>query len=265
MIKSLSLLGFALALAGCVNLDGQRDTPAVVHYVLNDTVPAVKTTVVRADAPQGDSDPLRAKARAESYAPKESFQYPLEGYSDPLRAKVPQGGMESYAPQGDSDPLRAKARVESYAPTLLVLDTTTASFYDTDQLIFSRSAGTRGQYQLARWTERPGKRFADLMRTRLDQQSAWRVSAAGGYVRGDVLLDTELVEFYHDATSNPGHVRLELRAELVDLKKRSLLGRRVFAQNVPLTSYDAAGAAAASNLAVSRALDDLGVWLATFR
>jgi len=39
-----------------------------------------------------------------------------QGVSDPLRAKVPQGGMESYAPQGDSDPLRAKARVESYAP-----------------------------------------------------------------------------------------------------------------------------------------------------
>ncbi|MDP2266762.1 MAG: flagellar assembly peptidoglycan hydrolase FlgJ [Thiobacillus sp.] len=39
------------------------------------------------DVPQGDSDPLRAKAR-----------------------------VESYAPQGDSDPLRAKARVESYAP-----------------------------------------------------------------------------------------------------------------------------------------------------
>ena len=246
MIKSLSLLGFALALAGCVNLDGQRDTPAVVHYVLNDTVPAVKTTVVRADAPQGDLDAL-------------------SGYSDSLRAKVPLRGMESYAPQGDSDPLRAKARVESYAPTLLVLDTTTARYYNTDQLIFSRSPGTRGQYQFARWTERPGKRFADLMRIRLDQQSAWRVSAAGGYVNGDVLLDTELVEFYHDATSNPGHVRLELRAELVDLKKRSLLGRRVFVQNVPLATYDAAGAAMASNLAVSRALDDLGVWLATFR
>ena len=243
MIKSLSLLGFALALAGCVNLDGQRDTPAVVHYVLNDTMPAVKTTVVRADAPQGDLD-----------AP--------QGYSDPLRAKA---RVESYAPQGDSDPLRAKARVESYAPTLLVLDTTTTSFYDTDQLIFSRSAGTRGQYQLARWTERPGKRFASLMRARLDQQSVWRVSAVGGYVSGDVLLDTELVEFYHDASRNPGHMRLELRAELVDLKKRSLLGRRVFAQNVPLATYDAAGAAMASNLAVSRALDDLGVWLATFR
>jgi len=159
----------------------------------------------------------------------------------------------------DPAPLRADAK------TLLVLDTTTGSFYDTDQLVFSRSAGTRGQYQFARWTERPGKRFADLMRTRLDRQGAWNVSAAGGYVRGDMLLDTELVEFYHDAASEPGQMRLVLRAELVDLKQRALLGRRVFEQQVPLTTYDAAGAAQAANLAVSRALDELSAWLPTLQ
>lgn len=162
-------------------------------------------------------------------------------------------------PATDPAPLRAGA------PTLLVLDTTTGSFYDTDQLVFSRSAGTRGQYQFARWTERPGKRFADLMRTRLDRQGAWNVSAAGGYVRGDMLLDTELVEFYHDAAREPGQMRLVLRAELVDLKQRTLLGRRVFEQRVPLTTYDAAGAAQAANLAVSRALDELGAWLTTLQ
>jgi len=53
------------------------------------------------------------------------------------------------APAAEPAPLRAGA------PTLLVLNTTTGGFYDTDQLIFSRSAGTRGQYQFARWTERP--------------------------------------------------------------------------------------------------------------
>ena len=163
----------------------------------------------------------------------------------------------------DSTPPAEPAPLRAGAPTLLVLDTTTGSFYDTDQLVFSRSAGTRGQYQFARWTERPGKRFADLMRARLDRQGAWNVSAAGGYVRGEVMLDTELVEFYHDAASEPGQVRLVLRAELVDLKQRTLLGRRVFEQQVPLTTYDAAGAAQASNLAVSRALDDLTAWLST--
>lgn len=162
----------------------------------------------------------------------------------------------------DANPLRAKVNVES-APTLLVPDTLTGSFYDTDQIVFSRSAGTRSQYQFARWTERPGKRFADLMRDRLDRQGAWNVSAAGGYMRGDMLLDTELVEFYHDAASEPGQMHLVLRAELVDLKQRTLLGRRVFEQQVPLTTYDAAGAVQAANLAASRALDDLTAWLST--
>ena len=150
-------------------------------------------------------------------------------------------------------------------PVLRVLDTTAGSFYDSDQLIYSRSADTRGQYQFARWTERPGKRLADLMRTRIERQGVWQVSATGGFTRGDVLLDTELVEFYHDAASRPGQLRLVLRAELVNLKQRALMGRRVFEQQVPLTSYDAAGAAQASSQAVSRVLDDLTVWLASFK
>lgn len=153
--------------------------------------------------------------------------------------------------------------VRGDAPVLLVLDTTTGGFYDTDQLIFSRSPATRGQYQFARWTERPGKRFAKLMRARLDRKGLWNVSAAGGYVRGDVLLDTELVELYHDASRSPGHFRLVLRAELVDLKRNALLGRRVFTQEIALTSYDAAGAARAANQAVGLALDDLTGWIAT--
>jgi cholesterol transport system auxiliary component len=86
------------------------------------------------------------------------------------------------------------------------------------------------------------------MRARLDRVGALPRGAAGGYVRGDLLLDTELVEFYHDASSEPGQVRLVLRAELVDLKQRTLLGRRVFEQQVALTSFDAAGAAQAANV-----------------
>ena len=165
----------------------------------------------------------------------------------------------------DAEPATAPTPVPADAPTLLVLDTTTGGFYDSDQLVFSRSAGTRGQYQFARWTERPGRRFAELLRARLDQLGRYRVAPAGGVVRGDLMLDTRLVEFYHDATSEPGQVRLELRAELVDLKQRRLLGRHTFEQKVPLTTYDAAGAAQASSQAVSRVLDDLSAWLATFK
>lgn len=150
------------------------------------------------------------------------------------------------------------------APTLRVLDTTTGNFYDTKQLVFSRSPDSRGLYQYARWTERPGKRLADLMRARLGHRGGWNVSV-GSHVQADWLLDTELVEFYHDAVSAPGQVRLVLRADVVDIKQRKLLGHRVFEQQVPLASYDAAAAAQASSLAVSRMLDDLSVWLVSLK
>ena len=180
-------------------------------------------------------------------------------------------GQHSNAPDvvyyvlNDTERAAAPVPTRADAPTLLVLDTTTGGFYDTDQLVFSRSAGTRSQYQFARWTERPGKRFADLLRARLDSLGSYRVAAAGGFVRGDLMLDTRLVEFYHDATSEPGQVRLELHADLVDPKQRTLLGRRTFVQRVPLTTFDAAGAAQASSVAVSRVLDDVSAWLATFK
>ena len=150
------------------------------------------------------------------------------------------------------------------APALRVLDTTTGNFYDTEQLVFSRSPDTRGLYQYARWTERPGKRLADLMRARLGHQGGWNV-IVGSHVQADWLLDTELIEFYHDAVSEPGQVRLVLRADVIDIKQRKLLGHRVFEQQVPLASYDAAAAAQASSLAVGRMLDDLSVWLASLK
>ena len=165
----------------------------------------------------------------------------------------------------DAAPAPARQAPVADAPTMLVLDTTASGFYDGDPLVFSRAPGTRGQYQFARWTERPGKRFADLLRARLDAQGAWRVAGTGGYVRGDRLLDTELVEFYHDASSAPGTLRLVLRAELVDLRNRTLIRRRTFEQNLPLASYDAAGAARAANQAVARTLDEIAVWLASMQ
>lgn len=148
--------------------------------------------------------------------------------------------------------------------TLLVLDTTTTGFYDNESMVYSGAPGTRAQYQYARWTERPGKRFSDLLRTRLADQSGFAsVLVAGGQARGDLLLDTELTEFYHEAETSPGSVRVALRAELIDLKTRKLLSRKTFERRTPVGSYDAAGAATGFNRATSGILDDVVAWLAT--
>lgn len=150
--------------------------------------------------------------------------------------------------------------------TLLLLDTQTAAFYDTTNLAFARTPATRGQYQFAHWTERPGKRITELLRTRL---AAWGgfagVAVAGGPIRGDLLLDTRLVEFYHDVATPPGSVRVTLDAELVDLATRSLVARKRFEHRAAVADASAEGAAAGFDRATAAVLDELVAWLAAQR
>lgn len=158
---------------------------------------------------------------------------------------------------GDPRPIAASAPL-----TLLVADTAAAAFYDTDGMAFSRQPGTRGYYQFARWSERSGKRFTDLLLARLERERIFSaVAQAAGGVRGDWLVTAEILDFYHDATQQPGAVKMQVRAEVVDLKTRTLVSRKTFTQSVVVSSYDAAGAYKGFNAAATRTLDEMADWL----
>ncbi|MHB1174671.1 MAG: ABC-type transport auxiliary lipoprotein family protein [Sulfuriferula sp.] len=148
--------------------------------------------------------------------------------------------------------------------TLLILDTATNAFYNTDSIAFSRAPGTRGLYQYARWAERPGKRFNELLLARLDADRIFAtVASSGSGIKGDWLLDTRLLAFYHQASTPPGSVRVELRAEVTDLRHRTLVARKLFTVDIPAPTYNAAGAVSAFNSATGKLLDDIGGWLET--
>lgn len=145
---------------------------------------------------------------------------------------------------------------------LLVENTRSSSFDNNESLVFSRSPHTRGRYQYAHWSELPSVRWSELLFARLANSSLYAtVVDANSDVSADRHLSTELLSFYDDASTEPGYVRVELRAQLIDSKQHRLIARRVFVQNVPLTRFNAAGAAAAFNAAAHGILDDLTEWL----
>ncbi len=147
--------------------------------------------------------------------------------------------------------------------TLLVENTRSSSFDNNDSLVFSRTPHTRGRYQYAHWSELPSVRWSELLFARLANSSLYTtVVDANSDVRADRYLSTELLAFYDDASSNPGFVHVELRAQLIDSKQHRLIARRVFVQNAALTSFNATGAAAAFNVAAHDILNDLTAWLA---
>ena len=145
--------------------------------------------------------------------------------------------------------------------TVLVASTTASAFYDTQEIIFSRSAGQRAYYQFSSWTEPPNRTLAPLLAMRLEQGGAFRgVAETTSGVRGNLLLRTQLVEAYHDAASVPGSAKVTVAAELSDAAGRRMLARRIFSASVPARSHDAAGAVQGFNEAFGAILDDIASW-----
>jgi len=145
---------------------------------------------------------------------------------------------------------------------LLVSAASASPFYDTQNLVFSRAVGQRAYYQFAGWTERPGRRLNELLMRRLEARGGFKsVVATTAGVRGDLVLNTRLEEFYHDTGANPGSVRIVVSAELVDYAGRTIVAQRRFAQSVPGAGENAQGAVAAFNRATTALLDEMSAWI----
>jgi len=145
---------------------------------------------------------------------------------------------------------------------LLINPTSTSPFYDTQSLVYSRSAGQRAYYQFAGWTERPGRRFAELLMRRLEGRGAFSsVASTTAGVKGDLVLNTRLEELYQDSSANPGRVQVEVTAELIDHAERTIVARRRFSQTASTSGDNAPAAVTAFNQALTALLDEMSAWV----
>jgi len=128
--------------------------------------------------------------------------------------------------------------------------TTAAAFYDTQDIVFSRSTGTRAYYRYHHWTERPQRAVRAMLLERFD--------STGRPPRFEI--ETSVEEIYHDAAEAPGTARITVNAQLVDLATREIVARRTFTAAAPASSYDAAGAVHGFSQALGLLLDDMAAW-----
>ena len=135
--------------------------------------------------------------------------------------------------------------------SLVVTPTSASSFYDTQDIVYSRAPGTRAYYQFNHWTERPQRS--------IHGQIASRFEGAGP--RSGLRLDTHLEEIYHDATQEPGTAHVTITAALVDPANGAVLARRTFARSAPAASYDAPGAVRGFNQALAALIGDIERWV----
>lgn len=172
---------------------------------------------------------------------------------------VPQ--RDYYVLEDLATPAAAKPGGET-GRVLLVHPAAASPFYDTQSLAFSRAPGQRAHYQFAGWTERPGRRLTELLTRRLEGRGGYRsVASSTAGVRGDIVLNMQLEELYHDAQAKPASARVEVSAELVDIAGRAIVARRRFTQSAPVASENAQAAVAALNQATTALLDELSAWI----
>jgi ABC-type uncharacterized transport system auxiliary subunit len=148
-----------------------------------------------------------------------------------------------------------------HAATLLVAATTGSSFYDTQEIIFSRAEGTRGYYRYSHWTEAPSQRVHALLLERLAGAGGFRAVADGtSGVRGRWLLRTHVAELLHEAGTPPGLAKVVIMAELSEPGQRAMVARRTFTATAPSSTHDADGATRAMGAALGNALDQIANW-----
>lgn len=164
--------------------------------------------------------------------------------------------LEDLATPGAAKPGLETGRV------LLVHPAAASSFYDTQSLAYSRAPGQRAYYQFAAWTERPGRRLSELLARRLEARDGFRsVASSTAGIRGEIVLNMRLEEFYHDAGAKPPSARVEVTAELVEIAGHTVIARRRFAHSAPVESESAQAAVAALNRATTALLDELTAWI----
>jgi len=146
---------------------------------------------------------------------------------------------------------------------LLVSSGAMPGLYDSDRMVFSADGRSRSYFQFGNWSERPAQSLLLLAETRLARSKQFReVASSTSGVRGDLLLSLRLDELYLDASTEPGQVKLIVRAELIDWRSRQLLARRSFVQAAAVPNGDAHGLADAASQAVGVVLGELVAWAA---
>ncbi len=126
---------------------------------------------------------------------------------------------------------------------LLLRSVTASGLIDSSKILFNRKPETRGSYQLTGWSESPTRQLSDLMFRTFNCRPGFRAVTKGlEPVGADLSLTTEIVDFRHDASAEPGKAVLAIRVELIDLRSRSLLGSTLFEYSTPLENSDAENA-----------------------
>ena len=142
--------------------------------------------------------------------------------------------------------------------TLIVSPLTAAPGFDSPRMVYLRQSHQLAHYAQSEWIDTPARMLAPQVVAALVDSGAFAAVVLGpSGAAGDLRLDLALLRLQHDFTGARSHVRLTLRATLVDTATRRVREQRTIDEIVDAPREDAYGGVLAANMAVTRALATL--------
>jgi len=161
----------------------------------------------------------------------------------------------------DGTPAAAPQPAGAGSPVLVVEMPRAGPGFDSARMVYLRQPQQLQSFAFHEWVDTPAHMLAPLLVRALQGSGSFRAvllapSSAGGALR----LETELIRLQQDFGSSPSHVRLSLRAMLLDGATRRPIGWREFDVSVPAASDDPAGGVAAAREATRQLLGEILVF-----
>jgi len=130
--------------------------------------------------------------------------------------------------------------------------------YDTVSMVFIRQPHRLEYFAKNRWAESPAKMLSPLLVRALELRTGFKaVTYAGGMVKGDVRLDTEITLLQQEFTTSPSRLHMKLRVQLVEQASYRVLATQVFDAVEAAPTVDPYGGVIAANRMLPRLLGQI--------
>jgi cholesterol transport system auxiliary component len=136
--------------------------------------------------------------------------------------------------------------------------------FDSPRMAYVKQPHELEYFTKSRWADAPARMLAPVLVRALEQGGSFgAVVHNPGAVAGTLRLDTELVRLQHEFQAPQSRVRVTLRAQLVDMQERRIIGAREFEEVEEAAAENAYAGVAALNRALERLLARLAEFCAS--
>lgn len=163
----------------------------------------------------------------------------------------------------DGGPAQTPHEIAANAPALVVAVPRAAPGYDSKRIVYVRHPQELETFAFHEWVDTPARMLAPLLVRALQGSGAFRaVLQAPSVASGAVRLETEVIRLQQDFSTRPSHVRLTLRAVLLDSATRQVIAWREFDENVEAPGDDPVAGVVAAREATRHAVAALAAFCA---